>query len=281
VWDDFQDRFNIPEIGEFYGATEGVGGLLNHCVTREDRGAVGRQGWLLGKLMGTHIVKFNVVEEEPVRTPDGFCIECGVDEPGELLFPIKEGEEFAGYKDNKEATAKKVAFDVFVKGDKYFRTGDLLKRDSRGLIHFVDRIGDTFRWKGENCSTTEVTEVMSIFPNVEECNVYGVQIPNNNDGRAPMCAITPSGALEDLDLEGLAKHVQEELPPYAVPIFLRIVPKVAVTATFKHQKVALRKDGCDVTKIKDDMFWLNPKTKVYEPFTAKEYHHIVTKQSRL
>merc|ERR1712032_403943 len=106
------------------------------------------------------------------------------------------------YKDNKEGTAKKIAVDVFVKGDKYFRTGDLLKKDSRGFIHFVDRIGDTFRWKGENCSTTEVTEVMSIFKNVEECNVYGVQIPNNADGRAPMCAITPSGELEDLDMVG-------------------------------------------------------------------------------
>ena len=170
---------------------------------------------------------------------------------------------------------------MFVKGDKYFRTGDLLKKDSRGFFHFVDRIGDTFRWKGENCSTTEVTEVMSIFPNVEECNVYGVQIPNNEDGRAPMCAITPTGAMEDLDIAGLAKHAQEELPSYAVPIFIRIVPKVSVTATFKHQKVSIRNEGCDVTVIKDPMFWLNPSTGTYEPFTAHEYHKIVTKQARL
>jgi len=122
---------------------------------------------------------------------------------------------------------------------------------------------------------------MSTFANVEECNVYGVQIPNNNDGRAPMCAITPAGALEDLDMAGLARYAQEELPSYAVPLFIRIVPKVVVTATFKHQKVALRKEGCDVTQIKDKMFWLNPKTRVYEPFTAKEYHHVVAGQSRL
>jgi len=284
VWDEFQERFNIAEIGEFYGATEGNGALLNHCVEPGDRGAVGRQGWLLKKMMGHRIVKFNVVEEEPVRGSDGFCIECGIDEPGEMLFPIKQEDpttHFVGYKDNKEGTAKKIAVDVFVKGDKYFRTGDLLKKDSRGFIHFVDRIGDTFRWKGENCSTTEVTEVMSIFKNVEECNVYGVQIPNNADGRAPMCAITPSGELEDLDMVGLAKHARDELPSYAVPIFIRIVPKVNVTATFKHQKVALRKDGCDVTQIKDPMFWMNPKTKCYEPFTVKEYNKIVTKQSRL
>jgi len=156
VWDEFQDRFNIPQICEFYGATEGNGALLNHCVTPEDRGAVGRQGWLLRKIMGTKIVEFDVVEEQPVRGPAGFCVECNVDEAGELLFPIKDNipsSQFVGYKDNKEATSKKLAFDVFAKGDKYFRTGDLLKRDSRGFIHFVDRIGDTFRWKGENCST--------------------------------------------------------------------------------------------------------------------------------
>ena len=150
VWDTFQDRFQIPEIGEFYGATEGNGALLNHCVTRADRGAVGRGGWLMRKLMGHKIVKFDVVEEQPMRDSRGFCIECAADEPGELLMPIKADDPsttFAGY-NNKAATAKKIAENVFVKGD-YFRSGDLLKQ-MQGYYHFVDRIGDTFRWKGEN-----------------------------------------------------------------------------------------------------------------------------------
>ena len=284
VWDEFQDRFGIPEIGEFYGATEGNGALINHCVTKEDRGAVGRGGWLMRKLMGHKIVKFDVVEEEPVRNAAGFCVECAFDEPGELLMPIKKDDPttaFAGY-NNKKATAKKIAENVFVKGDKYFRSGDLIKQDARGYYHFVDRIGDTFRWKGENCSTTEVTECISTFLGIEECNVYGVQIPENKDGRAPMAAITPvDGDLKNIDFKALSAHVIGELPSYARPLFIRILPKVAVTATFKHQKVKLRKEGMDVTKITDPMMWLNPATKTYESFGPKEMNKVVTRQARL
>jgi len=169
IWEEFQTRFNIPEIGEFYGATESNGALFNHCKTADARGAVGRLGWLLKRTTGYKLARFNVEKEELVRGPDGRCIECAAGEPGELLMPIKPNDpstQFAGYSDPK-ATEKKLVRDAFEQGDKYFSTGDLLSRDAKGYYHFVDRIGDTFRWKGENCSTTEVTEVIATFPGIE------------------------------------------------------------------------------------------------------------------
>ena len=199
-----------------------------------------------------------------------------------MLMPINDRNPFDGYKD-AAATTKKIARDVFTPGDAYFRTGDLLSHDSDGFYYFVDRIGDTFRWKGENCSTTELAEVVSVFAGVAECNAYGVSVPENGDGRAPMVAITPvAGDLARIDLHALAQHVKRELPSYAVPMFLRILPaSVATTATFKHQKVALRKEGIDVAAIPDPLFWMNPETGAYEPFGTTELHRVVSKQARL
>jgi len=284
IWQEFQERFNIPEVGEFYGATEGNSALVNHCVHPEARGACGRMGTLLKKITGARLVKFDVIEEEPVRV-NGFCVDCDVNEPGELLFLIKPDDpstQFAGYSD-KKATEKKIIRDAFVKGDQYFRTGDLLRQDAKHFFYFVDRIGDTFRWKGENCSTTEVTEVISTFPGVEECNVYGVQIPNQMDGRAPTAAITPQdGNLDFIDLAGLAEHVKKNLPSYAVPVFLRIQPQMAVTATMKHQKVALRKEGVDHTQVGSDaLYWLHPSSKTYVPFTPEDYEDIQAQKAKL
>ena len=296
VWDAFQDRFAIPEVLEFYAATEGNGILFNHSTDRASRGAVGRQGFLQKLATGTKIVRFDVENEEPMRDPHtGFCVECAPGEVGEMLTRISDRSPFEGYK-NPAATRKKIATNVLVKGDRYFRTGDLLSCDAQGYYYFHDRIGDTFRWKGENCSTTEVAEVVSVFPGVEECNAYGVEIPKGtrtgaavgaasaaSDGRAPMCAITPVGGdLAAIDMQGLAEHVRRELPSYAVPLFLRILPhSVSTTATFKHQKVALREEGIDVTVVSDPVFWLNPKTKLYEPFGPPELHLVVTRQARL
>ena len=219
VWPAFQRRFAIPEIGEFYAATEGNVALLNHSKNGQGQGAVGRAGWLVRKIQGFKLVKFDIENEVPLRGPDGFCREVGVGEPGELLGPIiasKPSTRFEGYTDAK-ATAKKVMTDVFKKGDKYFRTGDLVKYDAQGYFYFCDRIGDTFRWKGENVSTTEVAEVVSTFPNVLEANVYGVQIPGK-DGRACCVALRTEGGPESIDRNGLAKCVQDALPSYAVPM---------------------------------------------------------------
>jgi len=157
-----------------------------------------------------------------------------------------------------------------------------LSRDAKGYFRFVDRIGDTFRWKGENCSTTEVTQVLATFPGVEEINVYGVQIPNNMDGRAPTAGITPTdGNISNIDLKGLSDHARKNLPPYAVPLFLRILPQMAVTATMKHQKVQLRKEGIDINVVKDALYWLHPETKTYEPFTEEAFRHVSSLKAKL
>jgi len=284
IWEEFQTRFNVPEIGEFYGATEGNGALINHCTTPEARGTVGRLGTLLKKVTGMKFAKFDVVEEEPMRGPDGLCIECEDGEPGELLMVIKDDDpstRFAGYND-KKATEKKIIRDAFEKGDKYFRTGDLLSRDSKGYVRFVDRIGDTFRWKGENCSTNEIAEVLSTFPGVEEINIYGVLVPNNQDGRAPMAAITPKdGDLSNLDLDGFLRHAKKNLPSYSVPLFLRILPQQAVTATLKLQKVQLRNEGIDLDVIRDPVYWHSQKTESYEVFTPEDLSLVSQQRAKI
>jgi len=282
IWDQFQTRFNIPEIGEFYGATEGNAALVNHCRTKEAQGACGRQGWLARKISKIRFARFDVENEAVVRGADGFCQDCAVGEPGELLFPIIDSDPsttFAGYEDPK-ATAKKIIKDAFVKGDKYFLTGDLLNIDAHGFIRFVDRIGDTFRWKGENCSTTEVTEVLSGFPGIQESNVYGVLVPNNHDGRAPCACITPvDGDVSKIDFPQLVKYLKKNLPSYAVPLFLRISHEIETTATMKQTKGSLRTEGIDISKVKDQLLILEGEN--YVPLTKEIYARICTPGARL
>jgi len=285
VWDDFQDGLGVPLVVEFYGATEGNGVLMNFCErsNREARGAVGRMGALMKKVIPGRIVKFDVETEEPVRGPDGLCIECDLKEAGELIFPnIKDdpSKAFKGYTDPK-ATAKKLLSDAFQKGDSWFRTGDLLSVDGNGYYYFVDRIGDTFRWKGENCSTMEVSEAVSSFAGVEEANVYGVKVPGVVDGRACMVAISGPESLQSQDkLDAIQKLCQKELPSYAQPLFFRFLPQMEITGTFKHQKVQLREAGCDPNKVSDKMFWLSPNKK-YEPFGLAEYQMLENGKSKL
>ena len=208
VWLDFVNRFGIPEIGEFYGSTEGNVGFANHWIKRDHMngdgvGSVGRMGALLKKMVGFRLLEHDVTTEMPVRDPrTGFCREVSVGQSGELVGLISDSidaSDFRGYTDPK-ATAKKILTDVLVKGDRYFRTGDLLRQDTDGWVYFVDRIGDTFRWKGENVSTNEVSEVISVFPGITEANVYGVKVPGNEDGRACMVALTTeNGTTPDLE----------------------------------------------------------------------------------
>jgi len=286
VWDEFQDGLRVPLIVEFYGATEGNGILLNFCekTNLEARGAVGRMGSLMSKVIPGKIVKFDVETEECIRGADGLCIECPFGEAGELIFANiadDPSKQFKGYTDPK-ATAKKLLGDCFKKGDSWFRTGDLLSKDSRGYFYFVDRIGDTFRWKGENCSTMEVSEVVSAFPGVGEANAYGVKVPGVQDGRACMVAISGAGELQSQEqLGALQQLCQKELPAYAQPLFLRFLPDMDITGTFKHQKVELREKGCDPNKVSDKMFWLSPGTKKYEPFALNEFQMLENGKSKL
>src|SRR6516164_823506 len=193
VWPDFKRRFGIPHIIEFYAATEGNVSLFNF---EDKEGAVGRIPWFLEARFPTKVVRFDLDTQQPIRNPQGFCIECATDEPGEVIGKIlkdasKPGARFEGYATATE-TERKILHDVFVKGDSWFRTGDLMRKDADGYFYFVDRIGDTFRWKGENVSTTEVEETISQFPGVEGINVYGVKIPGR-DGRAGMAALAIKG----------------------------------------------------------------------------------------
>ncbi|HWU55341.1 MAG TPA: long-chain-acyl-CoA synthetase, partial [Rhizomicrobium sp.] len=207
IWRAFQERFAIPRIVEFYGATEGNVSMLNYDGTV---GAVGRVPDYLEWLLPSRVVRFDVEKEMPVRGPDGLCIECGPDEAGEALGGIstRAGREFEGYT-VKSDSEKKMLRDVFKKGDVWFRTGDLMRRDEHGYFYFVDRIGDTFRWKGENVSTGEVGEVLAAAPGIREANVYGVHVPGM-EGRAGMAALVVDG---DFDIEALPARLKARLAP--------------------------------------------------------------------
>lgn len=278
IWMDFKTRFRIPQIIEWYAATEGNVTLFN---LDGKPGAVGRiPKWLERRFM-TKIVRFDVESEKVVRGADGFCIECGPDEVGEaigriLIDPKAPAQRFDGYADPKE-TERKVLRDVFEKGDAWFRTGDLMRKDRLGYFYFVDRIGDTFRWKGENVSTSEVAETITVFPGIREANVYGVTV-DGQDGRAGMAAVV---ADEDLDLGALREHLTARLPSYARPLFLRIRKEIEVTGTFKQKKVELRAEGFDPDRVGDDIYFNDPTTERFVRLDRDLYRRIQSGDVRL
>ena len=273
VWTPFQERFQIPRIVEFYGATEGNLALLNFSGKV---GAVGQFPGFLRRAVGIEVVRFDIENEEILRGPDGFCQRCDFDEPGELLIKIGETARFEGYT-NESATKKKVLHDAFEKGDAYFRSGDLLRLDDEGYFYFVDRIGDTFRWKGENVATSEVAEVVSGVAGIEEANIYGVEIPGT-DGRAGMAALVTN---ENFDIEALDSVVEEGLASYARPIFVRILPQMEITGTFKHRKVDLVREGFDPTKLTDRLYFRDPEKGRYVPLDLAAFERIGAGQIRL
>ncbi|NQX94225.1 MAG: long-chain-acyl-CoA synthetase [Erythrobacter sp.] len=276
VWGPFVERFGVKEMREFYGSTEGNVSFLNLDGTI---GAIGRlPAWIEDKL-GVKIVKFDVVEEEPIRGTDGLCQVADVDEPGEALGRIGTTgrDAFQGYQNNKKATEKKILRDVFEKGDMWFRTGDLVRRDANGYVYFVDRIGDTFRWKGENVATNEVSDVVSKYPGVELANAYGVAVPGA-DGRAGMVAMTVG---DDFDMAGLAEHCHAHLPSYAVPLFLRIQPQAETTGTFKFRKVELVKEGFDTSLTEDPIWFLEPHANAYVRMDESHADRIAAGEYRL
>jgi fatty-acyl-CoA synthase len=274
IWSAFKARFKIPHIIEFYGATEGNVALVN---LDGKIGSVGRIPNYMRNVLKTRLVQFNIEKEEPIRGADGFCVESKPDEIGEAIGKIdQERGRFEGYSKGAD-TEKKILRDVFEKGDAWFRTGDLLKRDANGYYFFIDRIGDTFRWKGENVATSEVAEAISIFPGVKEANVYGVKVPGA-DGRAGMAALVAGGAL---DLAKFKAHLEKNLAAYARPIFLRMQPEIEVTGTFKHRKVELVKEGYDPRIVKDPLFFLDPVGGQYKPLTTELHDRIVAGEIRL
>ena len=273
IWDDFKDRFNIKNILEFYGATEGNVSLMNYDGKS---GAIGRIPKYMEKILNVHIIKFDIEKEEPLRDKDGFCIPCGINEVGEAIGEIVMPGSFEGYVD-KDATKKKILVDVFTKGDQYFRTGDLLSKDELGYIYFADRIGDTFRWKGENVATSEVAEAFAGFDGILETNVYGVTIPGS-DGKAGMAALSTD---RDLNLENLYQSLSSSLPTYAQPLILRIKKEIEITGTFKHRKVELVKEGYNPEEIKEPMYFCDHKSQTYLPLDQELYKKIHNKELKL
>ena len=275
IWPLFQQRFAIPKIVEFYGATEGNVSMLNYDGTV---GAVGRIPNYMRGFFTTRIVRFDIEKEEPVRAADGCCIECEPGEVGEAIGKIvnKPGKTYDGYTKAAD-TGKKILRDVFEKGDAWFRTGDLMRRDAHGYFYFVDRIGDTFRWKGENVATSEVAEALGVVPGIKEANVYGVAVPGQ-DGRAGMAALVAGSGF---NLKTLPAALAHQLPAYARPVFLRLQPEMEITGTFKLRKVDLVKEGFDPSTIPDPLYWFNSATGGYEPITAEAFAGIVSGNVKL
>jgi len=268
VWTEFQERFAVSEIIEFYGSTEGNVSMFNFDG---HAGAIGRVPPYLRRNFSIRLVKFDIDAEAPVRGDDGLCIECEPGEAGEAIGLIKNDarHNYTGYAD-KAASERKVLRDVFEHGDAWFRTGDLMRQDEDGYFYFVDRIGDTFRWKGENVSTTEVAEALGHFPGVDEANVYGVKL-DRVDGRAGMAAITPGA---EFVFDNLRDYLARELPTYARPMFIRIEPAIETTGTFKYRKVDLVRDGFDPAKIEQIIYFDHPVEQRYVRVTPELYAQI-------
>ncbi len=265
VWEQFQQRFSIPQIFEFYAATEGGVSLFN---IEGKRGAIGHIPGYLRHRFSPALVRFDVEAGEPVRTEQGFCVRCGVDEPGEAIGKVIDdpggvGSRFEGYTD-PHASEKKILRNVFEPGDTWVRTGDLMRKDEKGYFYFVDRIGDTFRWKGENVSTSEVAETLCSFPGIQHANVYGVAIPGT-EGRIGMAALV---AETTMDLPALRTHLASRLPAYARPAFLRIRSDVEVTGTFKYSKVDLVRQGYDPAVTSDEIYFDHPELKAFQRLDA-------------
>jgi fatty-acyl-CoA synthase len=170
-----------------------------------------------------------------------------------------------------------VLTDVFEKGDRWFRTGDLMRRDRHGYFYFVDRIGDTFRWKGENVATSEVSEALGVIPGIKEANVYGVAVPDM-EGRAGMAALVTTPGF---DVSTLPAALANNLAPYARPVFLRMLSEIEITGTFKQRKVELVKEGFDPSVIADPLYWLDPASGRYEPLTKDAHSKIVAGSLKL
>ncbi len=259
VWHAFKERFGVRRVAELYGSSEGNVGFIN--LLNKDC-TVGMTSLPMA------LVKYDVDADEILRNNKGHCIKVSRGEPGLLLGKITKNTEFEGYT-SAEDTEQKILRDAFNKGDAWFNTGDLMKTVNvgfaMGLPHyqFVDRVGDTFRWKSENVSTNEVGEIINGHAQVAFCNVYGVELPRA-DGRAGMASMVLADDVEELDIDSFSAHVNEQLPAYARPVFLRIQRDMDTTGTFKMVKGDLRKEGYDLGQISDVIYVLKPRSSIYE-----------------
>jgi fatty-acyl-CoA synthase len=278
VWDVFKDRFHIPHILEFYAATEGNISLFN---VQGKRGAIGHIPSYLAHRFSPALVLHDAEAGEPARNEQGFCIRCAANQPGEALSKISQdsssvGSRFEGYT-SKDASEKKILRDVFDAGDAWVRSGDLMRRDEKGFFYFVDRLGDTFRRKGENVATCEVAEAIRAFPGIQHASVYGVSV-SGTEGRVGMAAVVFGG---ELDLAGLHEHLASLLPAYARPVFLRIVNEIDLTGTFKYSKTELVRQAFDPQASSDALYFDSAECGAFVPLDSELYSQIFSGAIRL
>jgi acyl-CoA synthetase (AMP-forming)/AMP-acid ligase II len=267
IWQAFKQRFGLERICEFYGASEGNMVFVNAFNVDETAGYCP--------------YAFKVVECDPDtalprRDARGRVTEVAKGGVGLLMTEVTDSAPFDGYTD-AGAGERKLVRDAFAAGDCWFNTGDLVRDQGWRHIQFVDRIGDTFRWKGENVATTEVEAALRDAPGVEDCAVYGVEVPNA-DGRAGCAALRLAG---ELDGAGLAAHLAARLPAYAMPVFVRRVDALETTATFKTRKQALRDEGVDPARIADPLFVLLDRARGYEPLTPATWQRLQSGELRV
>jgi fatty-acyl-CoA synthase len=277
IWDAFRARFAVPSILEFYAATEGNFSLFN---VGGKPGAIGRIPPFLAHRFPVAIVRYDAERGVPLRSADGLCIPCAHGEAGEAIGRIGTADEgggrFEGYTDTEE-TEKKILRDVLASGDAWFRTGDLMVRDDAGYFHFVDRIGDTFRWKGENVAASEVAEAIADCPGIVDASVYGVATAGA-DGRAGMAAIVIDPRFDLVDLE---RHLAARLPAYAQPVFIRLSPVLDITETFKQKKQQLVREGFDPRVVRDPLFFRGARSGNYEKIDSGIHAKILDGSIRL
>ncbi|OWK52524.1 Long-chain fatty acid transport protein 6 [Lonchura striata] len=229
VWREFLERFGAVKICEFYGATEGNICFMNHTGKI---GSVGRTNFFYKLFFPFDLIKYDFQKDEPIRNKHGWCEKVKKGEAGLLISKVNAKNPFFGYAGNKRHTEKKLLCEVFKKGDLYFNTGDLMVQDHDNFLYFWDRIGDTFRWKGENVATTEVSDVIVMLDFIQEANVYGVSVPDH-EGKAGMASLILKHNAS-LDLEQMYKQVVTYLPSYACPLFLRVQVSCIIACVYKH-----------------------------------------------
>jgi fatty-acyl-CoA synthase len=259
IWPAFVDRFGIPRIIETYGQTEANLSLMNR---RGRVGSVGRSAPFTHNQL--RLVRVDPDTQLPRRGADGFLVECRPGEVGELLGVVSKQTTmtFDGYV-NKADNEQKLMRGCFAPGDCWLRTGDLLRRDRASYYYFVDRIGDTFRWKGENVATAEVAELLNGAPGVSETAVYGVRVPNT-DGRAGMALVVllPGASFDPAAYFAFAERA---LPAYARPLFVRLGEAMDVTGTLKHTKTRLQSEGYDPAVVRDPLWFRDDRARTYVP----------------
>uniref|UniRef100_A0A3P9M5U5 long-chain-fatty-acid--CoA ligase n=1 Tax=Oryzias latipes TaxID=8090 RepID=A0A3P9M5U5_ORYLA len=276
VWTEFLNRFGDIKIRELYAATEGNIGFINYT---SKIGAVGRVNFVHRFLFPYTLIKFDIEKEEPVRNSQGLCIEAATGETGLLVGKITHRSPFVGYAGNKQQTEKKRLSDVLEKGDLYFNTGDLLRFDKDNFVYFQDRVGDTFRWKGENVATSEVADILTMAHCILEANVYGVKV-DGHEGRIGMAAVTLREG-QDFDCSDTYSYVVKYLPAYAHPRFIRVQPCLEMTGTFKMKKVKLVEEGFNPSLITDPLYFLDLEKKKYVLLTEDIYKAITLKEIKL